>query len=386
MAHEQLLATDQFVITRAGRFLIAELRLPHKAISTSVRNGGQQDRLRFLVNHQSCEPAKHQERHDYMVGMGLAAYHDVVCRELDLDPDAVALMGTAANMNNAAVVTRSYENLSVTAVATGGVESNATCSGDPAAWHESAEGFKKRPEYSGTINTMLVLGQEVTDGALARAIITMAEAKSAALNRLAIRSRQSQDPATGTGTDQFCVAAPMTGAKPLTSTSTHVALGELIGSAVRDATLETLRWQNGLEPSYTRSFFHALSAYGIQEATIWEQLAPEMSERELELLRANSRAIFYDPLIAAVAYALAAVLDRCRYGTITPGAARASVVAQAATLSAALAVQPDEWPVFYARLSGVEFQSPAQVIAKAIGLGWAAKWVEKQTGTEVGRC
>lgn len=386
MAREQLAASEQFLITRIGRFLIAELRLPHQVVSTSVRNGGQRDQIRYLVNHQSCEPSKHQERHDYMVGMGLAAYHDVVCGELGFDPQEVALMGTAANMNNAAVAQKSYEGLSVTAVVTGGVESNAACAGDPAAWQESAAGWKKRPEYSGTINTMLLIGHPVTEGALARAIVTMAEGKSAALNRLAVRSRQSQDFATGTGTDQFCVAAPVTGEKPLTSTSPHVVLGELIGSAVRDATLETLRWQNGLEPSYTRSLFHALRPYGIQEETIWRQLELVMSQRELELLMANARAVFHDPSIAASAYALAAVLDRSRYGTLSSSAERAALNSQAATLATELAVRPELWPAFYAELAGIESASPGQVIVTAIGLGWSAKWVEGCQKPAAGQC
>jgi hypothetical protein len=38
-------------IRRGGRFLVAELLEPHLTITTSVKNGGQSDRLRYLVNH-----------------------------------------------------------------------------------------------------------------------------------------------------------------------------------------------------------------------------------------------------------------------------------------------------------------------------------------------
>lgn len=50
-------------------------------------------------------------------------------------------------------------------------------------------------------------------------------------------------------------------------------LGELIGLAVRDATIEALRWQNGLEASDTRGVFHALGRYGLKEATFFEDIA-----------------------------------------------------------------------------------------------------------------
>lgn len=380
MFREQLQVSEEVRISRRGRFVIAELLTPHRVLSTSTRNGGQQDHIRYLVNHQSCEPSKHQERHDYMVGMGLEAYHDVVCAELGLDPTAVALMGTAANMNNVAIVRKNYEQLAATAVVTAGVESNATCAGDPAAWYETEQGWRKLPAHAGTINTMLLVNHSLTQGALARAVITMAEAKSAALNRLAVRSRQSQDPATGTGTDQYCVAVLLNDAKPLTSASTHVILGELIGSAVREATLEALRWQNGLEPSHTRSLFYALRSYGIDEENLWDAIAPLISERNLELLKANRNAVFYDPLVASSAYALAGVLDRFRYGTLPANAMRAALSAQAATLAVQISGQPRLWPCFHAALATAELQQPANFIAKAISLGWTAKWqMEERT-------
>ena len=75
----------------------------------------------------------------------------------------------------------------------------------------------------------------------------MTEGKSAALQRLAVPSCHRADLATGTGTDQFCLAAPAQAATPLTSASPHMKFGEIVGLAVREATMEALRWQNGLE-------------------------------------------------------------------------------------------------------------------------------------------
>ena len=77
-------------------------------------------------------------------------------------------------------------------------------------------------------------------------------------------SKLHVDLATGTGTDQYCIAAPSSARQPLTSASPHMKLGELVGLATRKATMEALRWQNGLEASYTRGVFHALGRYGVQ--------------------------------------------------------------------------------------------------------------------------
>lgn len=370
---EELRKHVEYRLTRHGRFLIAELLRPHNVLSTSVRNGGQQTSLRYLVNHQSCEASDHRERQRLISEMGQEQYHNVACSEIGLAPQYVAMMGTAANMNYASIVDMADDNLRVTAVVTAGVQGNAACAGDPAGWRETEECWQKIA-VAGTINTMLFINHPVTEGALARAAVTMTEAKSAALQRLAIRSLYSPDTATGTGTDQYCVAATIGGAKPLTSTSPHVILGELIGRAVRDATLEALRWQNGLESSYTRGIFHALGQYGLNESSFFEDIASRLTDREMELLRRNNKAVFYEPMVSASAYAVASVLDRVRYQTLPPSAAREVIRQQAATLASNLAAKPQAWAEFWSCLREADPAKPRELILDAIAAGWSSKW------------
>jgi hypothetical protein len=230
------------------------------------------------------------------------------------------------------------------------------------------------PAVAGTINTILLVSEPVVPAALARIIVTMTEGKSAALQRLAVPSCQSSDLATGTGTDQFCVAAPREGGPPLTSASPHMKLGEIVGLAVRDATMEAVRWQNGLEPSYTRGMFHALGRYGLREATIFDELQDQLSAADLDLLRRNSKSVFFEPLAGAAAHALATVLDRVRHGTLPETVARDAMVQQAATLATSLAAQPDRWAEFRARLMRIDRHQPKPLILAAIALGWTEKW------------
>src|SRR5438105_13880658 len=53
MHWELLLQHRSFELRRSGRFLVAALNEPHHVLSTSVRNGGQVDHVRYLLNHQS---------------------------------------------------------------------------------------------------------------------------------------------------------------------------------------------------------------------------------------------------------------------------------------------------------------------------------------------
>ena len=374
MHWEILLQQPSLEVRRSGRFVLADLHEPHAVLSTSVRNGGQVDHVRHLLNHQSCEGTAHVERHRVMTEDGLDAYHGKVCAEVALPPDCTAVMGTAANMNYVALMTEVDEELSVTAVVTAGVEGNATTAGEPATWRESHAGMQKVPAYAGTINTILLINQPLTAAALARVVVTMTEGKSAALHRLAVPSKRHVDLATGTGTDQYCIAAPTSGPHPLTSASPHMKLGELVGLATRNATMEALRWQNGLEASYTRGVFHALGRYGVKEATLFDDIAPLLGEADLELLKRNAKAALYEPLVGAAAHALATVCDRVRYGTIPETVAADATAQQAAALAANLAAQVHRWPEFRAQLRPYANRDVKALVLRALALGWSEKW------------
>ncbi len=177
-------------------------------------------------------------------------YSRLMMRRHGLDGRAAAGLGTAANMNNLCVAEETYRDLSVAAIATGGVEANAARAGDPASYYEYGGAFEKRadigPETPGTINVIVLINTPLSEGALVRAAMTATEGKTAALQELSVASRQSSGLATGTGTDQIAVAAPVSGAVPLTSAGHHSVLGELIGRAAHDAVKQTLAFQNRL--------------------------------------------------------------------------------------------------------------------------------------------
>jgi len=371
---EVLFADDLIELRRAGRFLVADLRSPHRVLSTSVRHGGQVEHLRHLLNHQSCEGTAHHERHRVMTEAGLDAYHDRACIDAMLPADHTAVMGTAANMNYVAIAKESDEGVRVTAAVTAGVEGNATAAGEPASWRETDTGVHKVPAYAGTINTMLFINRPLTSAAMARAVVTMTEGKSAALHRLAVPSKRHVDLATGTGTDQYCIAAPLDGATPLTSVSPHMKLGEIVGLVTRQATLEALRWQNGLEPSYTRGVFHALGRYGVKEQTFFDDIAPLLNESDLELLKKNVKAALFEPLVGAAAHALATVCDRVRYGTVPGPAAADAMVQQAAVLASNLAAQVHRWPEFRLTLGSDANGDVKSLVLRALALGWSEKW------------
>ena len=173
-------------------------------------------------------------------GKAYAEYvHENMAGLLQLHKSAVAGMSTAADLDNLAVVTQSYGPLTVTVLATAGARSNAIRTGVDAGTY--IEGNTP----AGTINIMLLTNIRLTDAAMARALITITEGKTAALQDLNVPSTYSKTvQATGTGTDSIIVVSGTQGPQA-SYTGGHSKIGELIGKASHQAVLEALGKQNG---------------------------------------------------------------------------------------------------------------------------------------------
>ena len=117
-------------IHRYQKAIVVNFTGPRKVLSTSPSNGGIRGDLTAVFNS------------DCTVGAGMAAelkaptypeHMTVLCRELGLDPDKTAGLGTAAQMENVSIKTEIYKDITVTAAVTGGVEVNGGRAGDPAS-------------------------------------------------------------------------------------------------------------------------------------------------------------------------------------------------------------------------------------------------------------
>lgn len=185
-------------------------------------------------------------------GRGGKAYaehvHANMARLLHLDKSQLARMATAADMDNLAVVTRHFGPLTVTVLATAGAKTNAIRTGvDTGSYIED-----NTP--AGTINIMLLTNIRLTDAAMARALITVTEGKTAALQDLNVPSTYTKTvQATGTGTDSIIVVSGTQGPQA-SYTGGHSRIGELIGKASYAAVVEALGKQNGFFLPGTKRF------------------------------------------------------------------------------------------------------------------------------------
>jgi adenosylcobinamide amidohydrolase len=343
-------------------------------------------------------------------------------------------MSTAANMQCAVLAQAEHEELCVSVVATAGVLGNATRAGDPAGWHEEPEGSRPmrrsddtqaeadagsdgnahagagahpdgvaiedlsmadeptvaRPPSpdetgAGTIVLLVFINQPCTPACLTRAATVVTEGKSTALLDLRMPSLQSAGLATGTGTDQLVIAAPLLRSGGSAQrwqpqwerhwAGGHNSLGELLGRATHAAVTRCILLQNGVCAELRRSICGALARHGCDEAELRAQARAALAAPEAELFARNLTALIHDPQSAAAAYALAEIIDLARAGVLHAEVAHEALINQAALLAAAVAVAPAQFAALREALQPHHDLAPGALAARAVALGFARKWI-----------
>jgi adenosylcobinamide amidohydrolase len=161
-------------------------------------------------------------------------------RTLGLRRRDFTFLSTGVDMEKVAVCEKSHGDFHVCCIATGGARNNALRMGvDVGDWVENQTEMRLA---SGTINIILLTNVTLTWGAMARAIMTATEAKTAALQDLDYKSTPSPKvQATGTGTDSMIVVSGVNPNIVIKHTGGHTKMGELIGFAAKSAVTEALK-------------------------------------------------------------------------------------------------------------------------------------------------
>lgn len=234
-------------------------------LSTSIINGGYSEEITAVFNHDAKTAP----------GMGCKLkaptykeHMEIISEELGLAHRFTTGIGTAADMKNISIVKKSHKNLVITALVTGGIETNGGRIGDPASYIE--EDSKIEILKPGTINIIVMIDGKVDSGVLTRSLITITEAKTAAIQELLAGSNYSTGLATGSGTDGTIICCNLDSDRIYSNAGKHSKLGELIGLSVKEAVKKALDLQSGLNEKNQKSILRRAKRYGITSETLWE--------------------------------------------------------------------------------------------------------------------
>lgn len=249
-------------VYRYQKSIVAFFNGKRKVLSTSIFQGGYHEDYSSIFNH------------DATCGAGMPCklladtYYDhmyLVAQNLGINPLKTTGMGTAAQMENAAIKSLRFKDITVSAIVTGGIETNGGRAGDPANFYKPLEKDLK----PGTINIMLFVNCDLPESTMVRALVTCTEAKTAAIEELMAGSNYSTGLATGSGTDQTIIVANSESPIYLEGAGKHAKLGELIGRTVKAAVKEALNVQSGLNAQSQHNVLARLKRFGISRDTCW---------------------------------------------------------------------------------------------------------------------
>ena len=223
--------------------LVIEFENERRVLST--REGFKE--VKYVGNHSIPVPFW-DKVHNYK------DYESQVLNKIGIKKEDIALLSTGANMDNLAVAKEEFDEFYVVALTTAGAKHNAIRLGDEEAdyiekdfkTYKIVDGKIVPKEEIGTVNIILITNANLTDGAMARAIITITEAKTNAFQELNIRSTKHPElQATGTGTDNIVVVKGF--GRGVGYTGGHTKMGEMIAKAVKRSVIEALIKQDEIK-------------------------------------------------------------------------------------------------------------------------------------------
>ena len=242
--------------------ILIKFGVNRNGFSTSKLNPGTNELYKSVFNQHLS-----QEKIDYLENHDVCQYLINECDLMNLDSKYSTGLITLAEMKNVSIVSKTFNNLEVTAIATAGVRTNATRAGDPASyWEENGE------FHFGTINIILLTNVHLDKSTLAEAFMTITEAKTVALNDLRIPSQYSNGFATGTGTDGVAIFSNADSDDILTNAGKHSKLGELIANAVIEAIPKAISKQEWITSKSQSNALVRLNRYKLDINEFYDNL------------------------------------------------------------------------------------------------------------------
>ena len=222
--------------------LLIEFKKSHRILSTL--DGYR--KVKFIGNHYLVPPRWNEGHKNFK------KFKKEVADALGVTLQNSSLLYTGANMDNLAINYDKFKDIEIATFITAGVNSNAMRSS------------KDKGIYliHGTINIIVLTNLKLTQRALARSLITVTEAKTAALQDLDIRSsyQRIKYQATGTGTDNIIIVSGDGKLKDIAGG--HSKFAEILSKLVYKGVKEAIMKQNRIVAN--RNVFQRLKERNIR--------------------------------------------------------------------------------------------------------------------------
>ncbi len=305
--------TKQYDLPTAGAKLILKDNVlavlseePLNTVSSAFHNGGGVKKTNAILNVEVLKSCSDLSLHG-----NPEAYIIDSAKKFGLNDTFIGMV-TAASVENFALVSKKDGDLAVSVIATASDNEGNTCN-----YSESAGEPIVTEKIVGTINVIVVIDGNPTDSCLVGSLITVTEAKAAALGELDIRSRYSGQMATGTITDAVVIGETNRGL-PIIYSGPASKLGQLVGYCTRKAVKEAV--MRAAECMSCRSVIARLK----ERHFSIERMASELSKNsDLKIDKGTleaylQKALRNDPLVASIVMAALKMDEDIEKGLVPP--------------------------------------------------------------------
>jgi adenosylcobinamide amidohydrolase len=272
----QLDSGDRIVFEQ--RAMIYQLHNKRRVLSTSPLNGGVREDLQYIFNYDELAP---DTKWCQMKAKTYEEHLKVVSNELGLPPEMTTGLSTTVQMHNSAVKETRYHGAQIMVICTAGLDINAARAGEEAGFDE----LTYIPDcHKGTINLFLFADLDLHNGSMARLLITMTEAKTAAIQELNVRSNFSDGLATGSGTDGIVLVCSPDSEICLSNAGPHSKFGEIVSGLVKEALGEALFKQTGLDKSRQCTLAARMKGFGLENWLTEKNLSDTADTQQIPLV------------------------------------------------------------------------------------------------------
>lgn len=258
----QILKTDGF-LTAEDSVIVCRFSSPRLVLSTSLFNGG--FLLADAVFNKRLDIYVDNERD--LPGGSMEHYLSLMAQEQNLDKERSTGLLTAAHMSSRGYSMLAFKGVIVEVVATAGVEVNAVRAGESARYYETTGGFQS---IGGTINILVFTNVKLSQGTMAKALVSITEAKTAALQELKVVNPFTLQLATGTGTDGIILGTDPNADILLQDAGTQAKFGELLCRATKNAIKQSLSKECSIDSWREKMLERRLWKLGINEISSFE--------------------------------------------------------------------------------------------------------------------
>lgn len=297
-------------VLRQGRALI--LLMPNdgfRVLSSGFTNGGFVDSPKAVVNITSMGG-----KLEYLCMKGGLDTYDSInkayAEKLGLDPERTVFQGTAANMDNAAIVNgNAPDGTRISFAVTAGIRHNGGRVGDPAHYDEAEARYDSR---SGTIITLMSVDAKLSDSAMFQIMLLVTEAKSCVIQELQARSLYSHGIATGSGTDQITVISNTESQTVIDNVQRDSEFAKSVVQLMKEALREAFDRQSGMTPKAQWDPLVLMSRFNMDAIRDEIRFPATMDE-----LLAALQEIREDPYLTTMVSAIMNIADDVRNGLVS---------------------------------------------------------------------